>query len=232
MGIMTEDKLLMTNDELREYETECIKWVREKAIATEAKWRARGYIFTWIDPEPDWITATDWSVFAGVRDPEHPSHRVFRFRLIGGGQIRVCEKWRLFDHADDFRFGPKTWCEARLITVFAHGGDPEILAVARGSLESTECYEMDQDAVVLRFGDQSVADRVAETFRAIKEHCEVGFAAALDGMKACAVCKKRLRDEISKLIGIGPTCAKRLGIEHNIAMAKRALEIRRRRFGG
>src|ERR1700737_1162643 len=72
-----------------------IKDMREK----ETEWIKRGYCFSWIDPEPTWMTVSDWSMLftndnkydQAFPDPEKPCVRIMRFSLLGGGQIRTIE---------------------------------------------------------------------------------------------------------------------------------------------
>ena len=77
---------------------------------------------------------------------------------------------------------------------------------------------------------QRIADRVAATFAAIGP-CEDVFYALLDGSQGCAICGRPLRDEVSKLIGVGPDCARQNNVPHSLAAASRRLEIRRRILG-
>lgn len=85
---------------------------------------------------------------------------------------------------------------------------------------------MSADAVVFPLGTpQEVADRTAETFRLIKD--ADSFVALLSRNDRCSFCRRPLKDEVSKVIGIGPDCAEKNGIPHNHKVASRALELRR-----
>ena len=57
------------------------------------------------------------------------------------------------------------------------------------------------------------------------------FYALLDGKTRCAICRHVLRDEVSKLVGVGPDCAQRYGIPHTLAAASKRLELRRTLLG-
>ena len=57
----------------------------------EAKWRKEGYGITWVDLQPYWVSACDWMLW--LNDPKHECIRVMRFVLIGGGQIKVQERF-------------------------------------------------------------------------------------------------------------------------------------------
>ena len=57
------------------------------------------------------------------------------------------------------------------------------------------------------------------------------FHALLDPSQGCAFCHRPLRDEISKLVGVGPDCARKHRIPHSMAAANKRLEIRRKILG-
>lgn len=102
----------------------------------------------------------------------------------------------------------------------------------RGTLKVTPVYEMNASAVVFNFGTpQVVADRVASIFHLT--FCnEENLFALLDGADRCAICRKPLRDEVSKLVAVGPDCAKRYGIPHNLEAASKRLELRKKLLAG
>jgi hypothetical protein len=213
----------------------CASGMREE----EAKWRLAGKVLSWIDPEPVWVSAADWhwgteaeywygATESGARfpfDPTEPCNRILRFSLIGGGQIKVNEEWRFY------RFPPM---EDRLhtdrvrLSVKAHTEDG---LVSTTGLIDWLSYEMTAKAVV--FGgntSQVIADRVAATLRAIDTDPN-NFHALLDGSTGCAICRRALRDEVSKLVAVGPDCARRFNVPHNVAAANRRLERRRALLG-
>ena len=68
---------------------------------------------------------------------------------------------------------------------------------------------------------------MAATFRLINDDAD-NFFALLDGSAGCAFCGRALRDEISKLIGVGPVCASQHRIPHNQEAAERRLALRRK----
>ena len=78
---------------------------------------------------------------------------------------------------------------------------------------------------------QPIADRVAATLRAIGYDPE-NFYALLDNSEGCAICGRPLRDEISKLIGVGPSCAHSNDIPHSMEAASKRLERRRELLAG
>src|SRR5262249_46123634 len=97
--------------------------------------------------------------------------------------------------------------------------------------------EMKSCAVAFRNTPQDIVDHVAATFRALG----VGplgcgpdperFYALLDGTEGCSFCGRALRDEVSKLVGVGPDCARQYGVPHSTAAASRRLELRRSLLG-
>jgi len=212
--------------EADEYERMCRASVLRSVPKREAKWRARGTVFTWIDREPSWVE-TQWLWEQAFGEPKQPCRRVFRLCLAGGGQIRVAEKyvWNRKDNGEICRELPAvSYHEApRLLVTYDDDG---IVHRASGLVKTTECYEMDQSAVVLARGaKQSLADRVAATLRTPQGNED--WWALLDGSTGCAICQHPLRDEISKLLNIGPDCARKLGVPHTLAAASAALQRRR-----
>src|SRR5262245_31848390 len=97
-----------------------LQWAIQGMTKCEKEWRDAGTVFSWIDPQPVWVSAGDWSEYLGdgfPRDPLKPCRRIIRFSLIGGGQIRVVEAWTdrtIFDGDE------RIWCET----------DPKLLVSA------------------------------------------------------------------------------------------------------
>lgn len=189
----------------------------------EAQWRDEGRATAWIDPHPQWVNASDWDVYALTR-PEIKTTRVLRFILLGGGQIRVTEKF--FGPEDQTckqcRYGQRLLIKAET---------PLGIVQVVGRIEGFS-YEMSMRAVRLMSAKhQDIADRVAATFRLILDDQNMptkeNFMAILDGSAGCAFCGRQLRDHISKLIGIGPDCARNNDLQHNQSVAGRVLARRR-----
>jgi hypothetical protein len=88
---------------------------------------------------------------------------------------------------------------------------------------------------------QSIADRVAATFRLLTYVDRVGtsvrgpdpdnFMALLDRSEQCCICRRPLRDHVSTLLGIGPDCAKQLRLPHGLEAANRILRRRQELLG-
>jgi hypothetical protein len=82
--------------EYAEWTSRATKHMREKEIA----WTRAGYCYAWIDPEPTFCTVSEWSTLFdrdgdfAFPDPTTPCTRILRFSLLGGGQIRVLERFR------------------------------------------------------------------------------------------------------------------------------------------
>jgi hypothetical protein len=200
-------------------------------LQEEDFWQQAGLVFCWIDPKPVWMSAADWLPYGGDKSdfpplPTTPCTRTFRLSLIGGGQIRVTEHC---DHP-----------VSEHVEGFWPSGDPELLVTAHvsedlrrysGRLSHGAVCEMATYAVVFsKSTSQDIADRVAATLRAIDNKPE-NFFALLDGSTGCAFCKRALKDEISKLVGVGPDCAQQNGIPHNMKAASARLALRQKLLG-
>jgi hypothetical protein len=211
--------------DVAEWTSWCAEHMREKEIA----WTKAGYCYAWIDPEPTFCVAAHWSMLFdsdnnwAFPDPTTPGRRILRFSLLGGGQIRALECFRACRPL--FEGFPSVWCPKIELKVTAHSGDAITTAIG----EKYEGYrgEMNAQAVVLRSGRQDIADRVAATFRLINDEA-ANFFALLDGSTGCAICGRALRDEISKLIRVGPKCARENSVPHNREAAERRLALRRK----
>jgi hypothetical protein len=184
-------------------------------VKHEREWRDAGFTVSWIDTQPKWVSVLDWYTwgFSGeahppLIDPIAPCRRAWRFSLISGGQIKIIENW--VKSSQPLPLSP-IWNSHTDIVVIAHTDDR--LRDYRGRLDNV-CTEMSASAVLLRAGGaetQSIADRAAATLRALTEDetsditppdCD-RFYALLDGARGCSICGRPLRDEVSKLLGIG-----------------------------
>jgi hypothetical protein len=230
----------VTQEEIDEITRLCVEGARKDAAACEAKWRAQNRVFAWVEPDPTW-TPCDLAWFEF--DPPRPCRRIFRLRLAGGGQIRVSEKfvWWLetdgsihqnglpVDHrrpdGSVFRSMPTICYEDPQLAIVPHIEDG--IVRARGTLLHVGS-ETQRFAVVLtsyREQAQEFADRAAATFRALNSGQD-NFLALLDGSTGCAICGRALRDEVSKLLNIGPDCTRRIGRPHTLEAASAV--VRRR----
>lgn len=222
-----------TQAELDAFEEECrqgvLKYVRQK----ETEWKQHGLCYAWIDPEPAWAPAgqSSWyydydpvSKEFGFPYPKTPCRRILRFSLLGGGQIRVIETWKESDIDVNH---DRTWRAAVGLRVTAHLPDG-LIRTFGGVFHHGWYSEMDMAGVAFPLmAGQTIADRVAATFRLI-DGIKENFYALLDGAEGCAICGKALRDEISKLCGVGPDCARQYRIAHTREAAEGRLALRRK----
>ena len=86
-----EQTALQPTDDDCDYEADWIKSALESKTEAEAEWRRRRQTFAIVHPEPTYVSAADWHLYADIPDPEAPCDRVIRFDLIGGGQIKSVE---------------------------------------------------------------------------------------------------------------------------------------------
>jgi hypothetical protein len=197
----------------------------------EDYWQQCGFVFAWIDLKPVWVSAADWLPYGCDESefpplPTKPCTRIFRLSLIGGGQIRITE------HCD------RPLCDD--VEGFWPNGNPQLLVAAHssgdlhrysGCLSHGAVCEMATYGVLFsKTTPQDVADRVAATLRAIDNKPE-NFFALLDGSTGCAFCNRPLKDEISKLIGVGPDCAQQNRIPHGLKAAGARLALRQKLLG-
>jgi hypothetical protein len=201
-----------------------------------AQWQLEGLTFAWFRNDPDWGKGSlcwFWN-----DDPQEPCHRAYRFSLIGGGQATLTEEWRIVGLVDDKGVYTgndtisKTWIGRRRegnLLVTPHVGDH--VARYRGTIERDSSSDITADAVVFpRNTPQEIANRAAATISATA--CdEDAFYALLDASEGCHFCGRPLRDEVSKLVGVGPDCARKHRVPHSIEAANRRLELRRKILG-
>jgi hypothetical protein len=127
----------------------------------EDYWRQCNLIWSWIDERPVWLSAVDWDIEV-LPNPDEPMQRVFRFTLLGGGQIMIREHFEPSGGKTEIP-GFKTICHQTDLRVTADAGAG--LRHFTGVIDDF-AYEMNAHAVLFRPGTpQAVADRVAATFR-------------------------------------------------------------------
>jgi hypothetical protein len=211
-------------------------------LLREDLWRQCGLTWAWIDERPVWVSPVDWcpAILPDgpiLRDPETATDRRFRFTMLGGGQITATER---------FRFSTLLACaepilrrEQYELNATTDGGDG--IRRFRGVIQGVR-REMHAEAALFTPGTpQGVADRVAATFRLLTAAEQVGTSvrcldannllALLDRGKHCCICRRPLRDRVSTLLGIGPDCAKRMGLPHGLEVADKILKRRRELLG-
>jgi Family of unknown function (DUF6011) len=229
LQVLNADKILprfgtVADDEHGFFESSC-----HGMLQYEDFWQQCGLVFAWIDQKPVWMSAADWLPYGETGFPPlptRPCRRIFRLSLIGGGQIRVTEHCSRALFESDKSFWPEGAPEL-LVTAHADEG----LRRYSGRLSHGAVCEMATYAVLfVKATPQDIVDRVAATLRAIDTTPE-NFFALLDGSTGCAFCNRPLTDEVSKLIGVGPDCARQSNIPHNLTAASRRLELRRKLLG-
>lgn len=219
----------MTDEESAQYEANFIASALEAKAKAEAEWQRLGNVYAFVQPEPYWISFADWSIYANIEDPKVPCDRVIRLDLIGGGQIKVVEKFRKLHFKDNTYIITSSKPELH-VTAHCEAG----IKRAHGAFTYANlrgCSEMNCYAVVFLPGtDQAIVDRVAATFKAISDVAENFYAMLVSGLH-CAFCNRPLRDELSRLIGAGPDCARQYHVPHSHAAAEKRLELRRKLLG-
>jgi hypothetical protein len=196
----------------------------EAKTESEAKWRKEGHGITWVDPQPDWVSACDWSPWLDY--PKHDCIRAMRFVLIGGGQIKVQERFyaesRINLMLNDSAYGQR-------LTVKVETADG--IAITKGKLATAYGELVSMNAVLMNPRHQSIAERTADTLRLIDSDPN-NFVALLDDSEGCAFCGRRLNDHVSNLLGYGPVCAQSWGLSHTIEAANAKLAKRHSLLGG
>ena len=198
----------------------CLKHNREK----EVEWSGLGYSFAWIDPEPVWCTAADWSMLfdknyeLAFPDPATPCTRILRFSLLGGGQTRSTERFQAVP--PDWSTAPGVWRQKIELKVTAHtdGG----ITMAVGEKYQGPYYEMNAQAVVLRGNRQDIADRAAATFRLIDNDADNFFrvwTGSPGALSADGATRRRFPPKLE--LGLGPQCSRSTVFPHNKEAAER-----------
>jgi hypothetical protein len=60
---------------------------------------------------------------------------------------------------------------------------------------------------------------------------EAAFQNIADGARGCSICGRALRDKVSKLLAVGPDCARQWRIPHSRGAAPKRLELRAQILG-
>jgi hypothetical protein len=144
------------------------------------------------------------------------------------------------DSPDDRVDGiPRFICYEPQLRITADAGDG--LRRFTGIIDGVRCEMTPKAALFLPGTPQSVADRVAATFRLLTRADGIGasvrhpdpdnFMALLDRSERCCVCGRALRDHVSTLLGVGPDCARQMRLPHNLDAANRILQRRKQLLG-
>lgn len=196
-------------------------------LEQEDYWRQCNLVWEWIDPKPVWISAAEWDPHI-LPNPEKLCVRQFRLSLLGGGQVKVTENFECF-LSDDLQLARDVICFEPKLRVQAETENG--LRTCRGVISHGASCEMATYAVLFPPGTpRELADRTAGTLRLINQDAD-NFSALLARGERCCVCRRPLKDEVSKLLGIGPDCARQMQLPHNLEIANRLLQRRRELLG-
>jgi Family of unknown function (DUF6011) len=225
------------------------EWVRPEGYSREREyeefenlesaafdaWKERRAGRTTAATTPVWMDAFEYWLIDGVRPrPDSDANGmlaqqptaaslVLPIVLKGGGEMRVTFETR--KSITSTGEAPSTYFERKLgLTVRTEHG------VFKGSLNG-DCSERSWYVVSLPpNAPQAVADRIATTLDAIQKlDLKDDYLAIMPVSDRCGVCSRALDDIVSKTLGIGRTCAARLGIRHSAAVADEII-VRRRAF--
>jgi hypothetical protein len=232
LGVLHAEKIrprfgTNSDDEYGWFEGACYGMLEQEDF-----WRQCRLVWSWIDERPGWLSPVDWD-FQILPNPDRASSRRLRFTLLGGGQITVIEQFKPTPApapVPELEF----YCCRQTLRVTADAGDG--LQRFRGVIDRNITYEMNAKAVLFMPGTpQSIADRVASTFRFLawpdldsntRAPDPDNFSALLDRSEQCSICNRALRDHVSMQLGIGPDCAKQLRLPHGLAAATRIQQRR------
>jgi hypothetical protein len=197
-------------------------------LSQEDYWRQCGLVWSWIDQKPVWVSAADWDLQI-LPEPERPCVRQFRLSLLGGGQIKVTEDFELSGIPD----WPHVTCYEPKLRVQAQTESG--LHTHTGIISHGWVCEMATYAVLFPpKTPQEIADRTAATLRLIDAatgDATENFLALLARSERCSCCNRPLKDEVSKLLSIGPDCVKQMRLPHNLKVAGQIMKRRRELLG-
>jgi hypothetical protein len=240
--LLNADKIVPrfgTDPENDDAECKFFTWGCQSMLLEEDRWAQCDLVWAWIDERPVWLSPVDWYL-EFLPDPKQEMQRRFRFTLLGGGQITVTERWKRWELTPGVTPGKLDFhCDQTRLRVTADNGHG--LQRFRGVIDSTFSEMYARVALFLPGTPQSIADRVAQTFRLLTCAHLVGtsvrgpdpdnFMALLDRSERCCVCGRALRDHVSMLLGIGPDCAQHMRLPHSLAAADRIAQRRKELLG-
>jgi hypothetical protein len=218
------------------FESACYGMLEEEDCWTQCK-----LVWSWIDERPVWASPVHWTCgeWGVLPEPDRPVVRRFRLSLLGGGQLTVSEPFQPMSDGARVNGVPMFICYQPQLRVTADAGDG--LRRFTGVIDGVT-YEMGAKAALfLPDTPQSIADRVAATFRLLTRADGIGtsvrhpdpdnFMALLDRSEQCCICGRALRDHVSTLLGIGPDCARQMRLPHSLDAANRILQRRKQLLG-
>jgi hypothetical protein len=205
----------------RHFEASAIEWAAFEC------WQLRrnGFVAAatgpfWVDHVADfWLTSCGDD--NGVLEKLETAASITLPFLMKGGEFSVTyESAKEHDHLGSGRIGTWLGWEKRLRVKSEHG-------IHHGWLKQ-DGGEMSFDLVVLPSGTpQDVADRVAAAYGKIATlDMPKDYPAVMPPQESCMVCGRPFTDQVSKTIGIGPTCAKHLRVPYSVDYANHIITRR------
>jgi hypothetical protein len=211
------DTAPMTKEELEEIDASLSHATLEEANKKAATLEAEG--FTTVVTSPEW--ATPYTIldylFCSGEDPGSSHSIVLRLALIGGGEVEL----RMKSHVSIINGDKSEHLDSEMAMTIV---DSESSSSYRGKL-LYDGFEMQCAIYATRGCPEELINRVDRTLKAIEEW--ESLCALLAPSERCFCCARPLRDEVSKIIGVGPDCAKRIGISHGWDTATMVLEYRK-----
>ena len=225
---MTPEEL---EEEQREYRSNAMEIQAEEAQTLMAK----GYTVAlgpidWQCPVEAWISKLlgfEFPISISRTDANAKPRRLRLTLDLPGGRhddwlqltVETTIKKTLWDDGSDF---DEVFHGASL-KVFADG------CYFLGKFENA-CCEMNGGIVSLRkCPDQEIADRVLAQLLSIDYSAAdwpLPLYARLKPLNKCQACNRKLDDPVSRVLQLGPTCAKGLGLPHNQAIADAVNRLR------
>ena len=217
-----EDVPEPTPEEMAEHEAGALASAIEWRARTEAEAPANRRI-VWLDAAPEWGCGS-WfhlSMLAeAAAEARGMKHRRARYRcaftLPSGGDLTVTV------HRE-----PRTWDgKVHMIDRLEFSAITPS-GLVRGALDTT-ATEMDSTFLTVpESAPAAIVAEIADTLRRI-DSPEALLALRKPGGRCC-VCHRPLRDQVSRVLEIGPDCADHAGILHNAETVARVLKLREAR---
>ncbi len=240
-SLSPEEKQKFDADTKHYWDVEAPETLRQNKAAAEREWSERRLTFAWMNSPDNGMADFGGYQWVCLEDPQTPCRRIIRFSLPGGGQLRAIETFVAHRHSklcNDSKYRcdsvDQVWepinlpgfghVEAHLQVTAETDGH---LHRYHGSAQTTYPNEMSAAAVVFDHGTpQIVANRAARILEL--STTPENFYALLDGIDRCAFCRHPLRDEVSKLVAVGPDCAKLYNLPHTLEAASKRLALRKK----
>lgn len=176
----------------------------------------------WVNQvEEMWLTSRIMTDSDGIFEREQTAASITLPFLMPGGEFSITYESRKQRDSDKQEIETRIHREKRLRVQSEHG-------IHYGHLRQ-HTGEMSYDIVALPAGTpQDIADRVAEAYgRIIQLDMPKDYPVVMPLQEHCTFCGRPFTDQVSKVIGIGPVCAPRLGVPHSAEYANHIVAARR-----